>query len=195
MQSRHVTHLLTRYVHGQLRPAQRARVVNHVRMCSRCRAALVREERMAADLRREMPLFGQPRPGQLAHVWAGVWQQVSEPPRRSTIDRSSWLPGISMVLAMILLVAVALPLLTNNDSRVEAAPQQPRPNVFAATASPTPGVTDEAREVASEQANNAASVDDSVPQATVAYVFNVGASPAPMPQATVSPDAPLGAQP
>ncbi|MCD4686283.1 MAG: zf-HC2 domain-containing protein, partial [Anaerolineae bacterium] len=45
MFNRHVTHLLTRYVNGTLRASLKARVVNHVRVCDSCRAALAREER------------------------------------------------------------------------------------------------------------------------------------------------------
>jgi anti-sigma factor RsiW len=184
MQTRHVTHLLTRYVHGQLRPSQRARVINHVRTCPACRVALAREERVAADLRREMPAFGQARPGQLAQVWLDVWGEIGathSPPPHTT--RSTWLPGLSVVLAMLLLLAVALPLLVQSGLRAEAAPMQPRPNLAFSTASPTPGVTDEVQP---------ANVRRVVPHATVAYAIQVGASPAPMPEATVSPEAALG---
>jgi anti-sigma factor RsiW len=173
MQTRHVTHLLTRYVHGQLRPSQRARVINHVRTCPACRMVLAREERVAADLRR-----------QLAQVWLNVWDEIGpthNPPPRPT--HSTWLPGLSVVLATLLLLAVALPLLAQSGLRAEAAPMQPRPNLAYSTASPTPGVTDEVQHT---------NVRRVMPQATVAYAIQVGASPAPMPEATVSPEAALG---
>jgi hypothetical protein len=176
---RHVTHLLTRYVHGQLRPAQRARVLNHVRVCGTCRAALAREERLAADLRREMPAFGQPTAAQLAGVWAGVWEQVGAP-RQPRTNGLTWLPGLSMMLALALALALALPVLAGRDIRAEAAPMQPRP---ADLASPTPGatLTDEAR-----PADRAVIL----PRATIALAVEMGASPVPMPAATVSPVAP-----
>jgi anti-sigma factor RsiW len=185
MANQHVTHLLTRYVHGQLRPAGRARVVNHVRQCAACRAALAREEWIASDLRREMPVMGAAaHAGQLSQVWAGVWSEVSAS-RPRTIGKV-WLPGLSAVLALVMLLAVALPLLAASGIRAEAAPHQPRP---ISTASPTPGAieTDEAWLSAAVPG-----ADRIQPQATIAFVSNVGATPAPVPEATVSPEARIG---
>lgn len=170
---------MTRYVHGQLRPSQRARVVNHVRTCENCRGVLAREERLAADLRREMPAFGHPCPAQMAAVQARVWQDVSAT-RRTGGPGMTWLPGLSMALVILLVAAIALPLIMHSEIRAEAAPLQPRPNTFS-TASPTPGITDE----------SPLGADPGVyPQATVAYVSYTGASPVPVPQTTVSPVAP-----
>jgi anti-sigma factor RsiW len=179
MRSRHVTHLITRYVHGQLRPIQRARVTNHVRMCVNCRVALAREENLAADLRHEMPLIGQASAGQLAQVWAGVWQEIGTPRPRSRLHGTTWLPGLGAMLAVLLLVIVAVPLLIHGGLRAEAAPLQPRPEIMVATASPTVGVTDEAISLRSSP--------------TVAYmVWNAAASPVPVPGATTSPEARIG---
>jgi hypothetical protein len=187
---RHVSHLLTRYVHDQLSPAQRARVINHVRTCPDCRAVLAREERLATDLRREMPHFGQPRPAQLAHVWAGVYQDMNTPHHRSRPRNgggSAWLSGLGVAMAMLLMLMVALPLVAQSEVRAEAAPRQALP---VSTASPTAGITDEAPTQRSVTfADNA----PALPRATVALVVRVGASPVPMPQATVSPDARTGA--
>lgn len=181
MRSRHVTHLLTRYVHGQLRPAQRSRVSNHVRMCVNCRVALAREENLAADLRREMPLIGQASAGQLSHVWAGVWQEVNSTRPRSRWNGSSLLPGLGAMIAVLLLVMVVVPLLVQSGVRAEAAPLQPRPQLTVATASPTVGVTDEAKGQRTQ------------PDVTVAYRFvNMEATPAPVPGATTSPEAYVG---
>ncbi|RPJ02672.1 MAG: zf-HC2 domain-containing protein [Chloroflexi bacterium] len=182
MRYQHVTHLITRYIHGQLRPAQRARVVNHVRTCAACRSALAREEWIASDLRRELPSVGAggTRGGQLAQVWAGVWQDVSGPRARARV--AAWMPGLAALIAMVLLVSIALPLLTESGDRAEAAPHQPRP---ISTASPTP---------AASETHEADHVSPAVnlPRATVAYAGGVGATPAPMPEATVSPEARMG---
>ncbi len=177
MFERHVTHLLTRYVNGTLRPKQRARVVNHVRTCDACRAALAREERLARDLRRELPHVGTPRPGQLAAVWAGVMREINAP-RERRVDRSTVVSGLSLMIALALAVVLALPLMADDGVRVEAAPQQARP---VSTASPTPGVTEtgEARAAAPLVAQ---------PQATIAFVSAAGMTPAPVPQVTVSPE-------
>jgi hypothetical protein len=188
MHSRHVTHLVIRYVHGQLRPAQRAQVINHVRGCPDCRARLAREERVAADLRREMPLIGQACGVQLAHVWAGVWHEIGSPRPRSRPGGTFWLPGLSAALAVLLLAALALPLLAQSGLRAEAAPFQARP---INTGSPTPGVTGEA--TADRHAAALAGAGMPQPQATIAYAMEVGASPVPVPVSTASPAALSGA--
>ncbi len=184
MHNRHVTHLLTHYVNGQLSPGQRAHVVNHVRRCAACRAALAREDRLAADLRREVPAIGQASASQVASLWANVWQDFSAPAHPARAFSSMWLPGLSLVLATMLVLTVALPLLAENGVRAEAAPVQARP---VSTASPTPGSaeTGEAR-----QANIVFAANSLVePQATVAYAPYAGATPAPVPALTVSPEA------
>ncbi len=187
MRNQHIAHLITRYIHGQLRPSQRARVVNHVRTCAACRAALAREEWIASDLRREMPGIGTAaRSAQFAQVWAGVWKEVSGPRVRARV--TAWLPGVGAVVALVLILAVIVPLLAESGLRAEAAPQQPRP---ISTASPTPGMieTSEARAAAGSSA-----VARLLPAATVAFVSSVGATPAPVPQATVSPEARVGSR-
>jgi anti-sigma factor RsiW len=187
MRNQHITHLITRYVHGQLRPSQRARVINHVRMCAACRAALAREELIASDLRREMPGIGTTaRSAQFAQVWAGVWQEVGG--RRGRFTASAWLPGLGAVIALVLILAMVAPLVSASGLRDEAALQQPRP---VSTASPTPGMieTSEAR-----AAGSSSGASWQVPAVTVAFVSGVGATPAPVPQATVSPEVRLGTQ-
>ncbi len=181
MSDRHVTHLLTRYVHGQLGPGLQARVVNHVATCNRCRTALAREEQIARDLWRELPVIGRETPDPVGAIWSGVWQEITRPRRRTRWLASVLLPGVSIALAIVLAVAAVLPLLAEDGLRAEAAPLQPRP---ISTASPTPGVTttDEALKLA--RGNGLL-----LPQATVAMALQVGASPVPMPVVTVSPEA------
>jgi len=183
MSNHHVTHLVTRYVHGQLRAVQRARVINHVRSCPDCRLALAREERLANDLRREMPRLGEPSARQLADVWTGVWEEFSAPRHRPRSAPLMWVPGL---LAMMLVLAIALPLLIQSSARVQAAPSQAHP---VNTASPTPGLleTDEASVSGPNAGQNGFDLPE--PQATVAQAIVVGATPAPVPAATVSPDA------
>lgn len=194
---RHVTHLIPRYVHGQLRMAQRAQVINHVRTCADCRAALARDERLVNDLRREMPAIGAMSAGQLTRVWAGVWGEVGAP-RRSSLryPGSNWLPGLSAMLAMLLLVVLALPVIAHAGEAVQAAvPHQALPST---PISPTPEGTDDTTLVENRAANSRASD----PHTTIAYVINAGAniasanmagtriagaSPAPMPGVTASP--------
>lgn len=184
MANRHVTHLIDRYVQGQLGPAQRAQVIEHVRICARCSAALAREERVAADLRREMPRLGQPDRGQMDRIWAGVWQEVQAP--RPPAHRAVGWPGLSMALVALLVIALALPLLAQDGMRAEAAPFDTEANLVRSTASPTPGGTTVARSSTPER--NAAPAGT---RTTVALAApTVGASPVPMPVSTVIPDAP-----
>lgn len=201
MRSRHVTHLIPRYVHGQLRLAKRAQVINHVRTCAECRAALAREERLVADLRREMPAIGTIRAGQLTHVWAGVWGEIGAP-SRPRYSGANWLPGLSAMLVTLLLVALALPMLAHAGAAAHAgeavqasAPHQALPHTLAPV-SATPEGTDDifaAAPVEIRTVNARATVERTtveratVERATVAYIINVGASPAPMPGVTASP--------
>lgn len=185
MFNRHVTSLIARYIDGQLRPAQRAQVVNHVRVCAACRAALAREEQIAADLRREMPRLGQPDAARIDRVWSDVWHDIEAAPRPTRARRSTHLPGLSMALAMLVMLALALPLLAQSGMRAEAAPFEPGSNLVRSTASPTPGGTDEAR--TDTPASRAARAN---PLATVALAPAVGASPVPMPISTAWPEAP-----
>jgi hypothetical protein len=179
---RHATHLFTRYVHDQLRPALRAQVINHVRVCPSCRAGLAREEELAADLRREMPLIGRASPAQLTRVWAGVWQEVNLP--RSGGSRR--LPGLSLALAVLLVIVMALPLMTQGEVRAGTDLKQPRPYTLA-TASPTPGITDDA----SLQISMSAGAAWELHPATVAFAVQAAdASPVPVPRSAVSPAAP-----
>jgi len=187
MRRRHVTHLLVRYAHGQLRPAQRAEVVNHVRTCDACRAALAREERLVKDLRREMPAFGQPSTRQLAQVWAGVWGDLAAPRRGTGGAGTTWLPGLSFAVAVLLAVLVVLPLAASGGIRAEAAPLQPRPADLTGPASPTLVVTGDAP---TQDVSFSARGDlPATPAATVALVSRAGASPVPVPGVTTSPEA------
>lgn len=190
MFNRHVTHLLTRYVNGTLRPRQNARVINHVRSCDACRMALAREERVARDIQRELPQAGSPRNGQLAGVWADVLREI-DPSKRRRLNASTLFSGVTVLVVVGMVIAMALPLLVESGIRVEAAPQQARPN---STASPTPGITetDEAA-MAVTGSKSSLSGDHPLPQATIAFVSEFsGATPAPIPQLTVSPEAVQG---
>ena len=177
MQDRHVTHLINRYISGQLSPTKRARVVNHVRTCAKCRAALARQERVTGDLRREAPALGYVPTSQLSDIWAGVWQDVGAQRWRDRLPISAWLPGVTVAVVMLIVLAVAVPLLGDSDLRVEAAPLSNRP---ISTASPTPGL------VETEEADGAAALI--LPQATVALVSGSAVTPAPVPGVIVSPE-------
>jgi hypothetical protein len=189
MYNRHVTHLINRYVGGQLNLSLCARVVNHVRVCDSCRAALTRQERVASDLGRCLPALGRTQPGQLADTFAGVMQDVQAQRWQDRLPLQTWLPGVTVAVVMLLVIALALPLIGDSGERVEAAQLRNRP---VSTASPTPGLieTDEAR--VSPLDETGPDVHLVQPQATVALVSSLGgdagATPAPVPGLIVSPE-------
>jgi anti-sigma factor RsiW len=189
MHNRHVTHLINRYVGGQLNPSQCARVVNHVRVCDSCRAALARQERVASDLGRDLPALGYPPSGQLADAFAGVMQDVQAQRWQDRLPLHTWLPGVTVAVVMLLVIAVALPMVGSAGERVEAAQLRNRP---VSTASPTPGLieTDEARVSPVDETGPDAHLIR--PRATVALVSrfggDAGATPAPVPGLIVSPE-------
>jgi len=153
--------------------------------------ALAREERVAKDIQRELPHAGTPRSGQLAGVWADVMREI-DPAKRRRLDASAVFSGITLLAVVGMVIAMALPLLAENGIRVEAAPQQARPNNVASV---TPGITE--TDEAAMSVRSGESGEDVLPQATIALVsdFNAasaGATPAPIPQLTVSPEAVQG---
>ncbi|MBN1563480.1 MAG: zf-HC2 domain-containing protein, partial [Anaerolineae bacterium] len=189
MQHHHITHLISRYLEGRLSPAQRAQVVNHVRVCDSCRAELARQERAALDLAREFPTLGyvspyQTQSGQLATVFAGVMQDVRAQRWQDRLPLQLWLPGVTFAAVMLLVIAVVLPVIGSASVRVEAAPLQ---NLPVSTASPTRGV------IETNEAHLAPDTGEIEPQATVAFVNSAvnnavnnavgeaGATPAPVP--------------
>ena len=190
MHNRHITHLINRYIEGRLDQTQRARVVNHVRGCETCRAALARQERIASDLGRELPAVGYAQwhrqSGQTAGVFADVMQDVQAQRWQDRLPLHTWLPGVTVAAVMLLVIAVGLPLLGDAGVRVEAAPLQTLQNLPVSTSSPTPGLieTDEARFSPDNGLIN--------PQATVALVSGLssasGATPAPVPGMVASPE-------
>lgn len=182
MRDRHVTHLLTRYVHGQLRPEQRAQVVNHVRQCARCRTALAREERIARDLRDELRTIGPGRPS--ARTWSAVWGEISRPRHGLRALVEMWVPALTLALALAVTLAIALPVFAGERLTTQTGVQQPLP---VSMASPTPGATDTSEALIGD--------GDGLPgsPATASPVSLVGASPVPMPAVTVSPEAARGA--
>jgi hypothetical protein len=117
MYNRHITHLVNHYINGQLSLSLRARVVNHVRECDTCRAALARQERIVSELGRDLPAMGYTQSGQLASVFAGVMSGIQSERWQDRLPLHTWLPGVTVALVMLLVVAVMLPLLGDPTGR------------------------------------------------------------------------------
>ena len=130
MLRKHVNHLLTAYVHGQLSRREQDRVTVHVRLCADCRDALRREEQLARDVTRHMPRVGQPRRGQLARLWPAIWREFRTPP-----GLRYW-PSYGLVLALMVLCAFVLSSLFTGQTHAIAAPFQAVPAEVRATVTP-----------------------------------------------------------
>jgi hypothetical protein len=164
----HVDHLLTAYVHRQLPRAQRDRVALHVRMCAECHDALEREQQMAYDIARTLPLIGRPRRGQLARLWPTIWMEFRTPNSRTR----KWLPSYSVAVVMLIACAFAISALFTGPTQAIAAPFQAAPTEILAT--PTLSHTEEAATPANKpQASETASVL-SLPLASPAPLAGTG---------------------
>lgn len=135
---RHVTHLLTAYIHHELPPHLRSRVEKHVRSCDDCYAALGRERELARLLETRMPTFGAPRPEQLARLLPGILAQTSGSTADLPPGRPRALPGLGLALVVILLLVA--PVLAGPHAAAQVAPNQPAPYMLQPTA--TPDITD-----------------------------------------------------
>jgi anti-sigma factor RsiW len=121
----HVQHLLIAYVHGQLSSARRRQVAQHVQVCPACRAALVREERLARDIERCMPAIGAPRRGQLARLWPSIQAQITRGGRKP--EPAMRLPSFGS-LALLLVICCTFLLsafVRGPGAQVAAAPLLP----------------------------------------------------------------------
>jgi anti-sigma factor RsiW len=133
--NRHVTHLLSAYVHGELAPHLRLRVTRHLDSCDSCYAALCRERDLTRTLADQLPAFGAPQPDQLARLLPDILAETV--PQTPPSPRLSGM-AVAMVLSLVLVIMV--PALMMPRVSVVAAPDQPAPYMIAATA--TRSVTD-----------------------------------------------------
>lgn len=139
---------LVAYAHGQLAPAARRRVERHVRACGDCRAALADEQRLAGELRREMPRIGQPSPGQmqaLRALWPSIRAQIassapmsaSEPGRDvMSAPRLNLNPLGGAALVGALMCAFLLSMMMYTPASAVGAPLPPVPADIQATPAP-----------------------------------------------------------
>ena len=146
----HVKHLLLAYLHGELSPAERDRVAQHIRHCEACRQALAEEERLAAELRTRLPILAAPQPGQLARLWTGIAARIAPQEASRRVSRRGPATALSsafgMALTFGLIFAIALPLLLGGDMPSGVA-TQPRPDTvnvasFSLTGTAVPGTSD-----------------------------------------------------
>lgn len=134
---------LVAYAHGQLRPAARRRVDRHLRTCPACRVALAEEQRLVAELRREMPRIGQPSPGQVQALRA-LWPSIRAQIAASGPDgaRTAWLklnPLSGAALISALMCVFLLSMMMYTPASAVGVPLPPVPADIQAT--PTPFTT------------------------------------------------------
>jgi anti-sigma factor RsiW len=126
-----VRHLLNAYVNGQLKAAQRLRVLHHIARCDACHAALQRESAVTRQLQRQLPALGRPSTAQLARIWQGVKAHTRQvPPRRTDLRPASALITLTLVLACSAFI------FRGGAVAAVAAPFQPIPAEVRATATP-----------------------------------------------------------
>jgi anti-sigma factor RsiW len=131
MMRRHVTHLLTAYVHQQLSPRQRDRVHRHIDGCPSCRAALTREQFIARDLKQYMPMVGRPERGQLRRLWPRIRTELLSVPPAMKL-----LPSFSVLAMMMLVFTMGISALFGGPAHAIAAPNQHVPADIKATNTP-----------------------------------------------------------
>jgi anti-sigma factor RsiW len=145
---------MTAYVHGELSPRSRRRVVRYIDECPDCYAEYQRQRRLMRELAADMPVFGEPSARQLDRIWAGVQAEVNRLQPRAWQSRPGYgLAGMAMLLLLV------LPLTLGNGNVLPALATQPAPTerLVRTTASPpsqvavvgysqsfNPGVTDAA---------------------------------------------------
>jgi anti-sigma factor RsiW len=93
---------LAKYQVGLLGPAEATRLERHLEGCPACRRELAALAN-TVDLLRPMPLHDAPRA-----TWPGVQARLR--PRRSASRVRRWVPALSAVMLLLLVVAVLLPL-------------------------------------------------------------------------------------
>ena len=135
--SRHVTHLLTAYVHAELPAHQRRRVTRHVQTCDACYAALRREEELTRRLAADLPGFGAPDEARLRQLWPGIMAEVA-PDRR----RSYRKPAFALVLVTSFVLAMVIPAAVMPRAFADRTLDQPSP--ITADVTPAHSPTDSA---------------------------------------------------
>lgn len=131
MRERHIDHLLTAYVHGQLSKRQRDRVHRHLDGCMACRAALSREQFIKRDLQAGFALIGRPEPGQIRRLWPRIRAELRAAP---PIVRLA--PSFSALAIMVLVCAIGISSLFGTSSHASAAPEPFVPADIRATDTP-----------------------------------------------------------
>ncbi len=104
--NRHVTHLLSAYAEGQLRPRRAARVYRHVSRCPACREKLARHERLAADLRLTLGQSAGPDAAQVEAWWRVIQGKQARP--LSGPVAAAVLPVLLSLLLLVLPVTLGL---------------------------------------------------------------------------------------
>lgn len=106
----HITDKLVAYIHDELPPGERTRVVAHLETCEMCRAALVEEEALAAQLAAQLPPLTHPRPGQLMNLWPAIAARLGESklPRTNLAHKSIFGMALTASLLCMLLVPLLL---------------------------------------------------------------------------------------
>lgn len=128
---KHVSHLLVRYVHGQLVPRQRQHVTAHLARCEACRAAYAVHQATATDLATFMPRIGLARRGQLTRLFPTIWRRFQS----DTLPSIGWLTSYGVGAVLIIAAVLGFSVLASTPAQAESIPfQQVAPTRIIATA-------------------------------------------------------------
>ncbi|MCB9436190.1 MAG: hypothetical protein H6673_04250 [Anaerolineales bacterium] len=166
---------LIAYLEGTLAPDQRVKVTRHLAQSATWQREYQAVRQTQAELRREMPLFGEPAPDRLKALLPSILEQATRPKRRPLLTTN--FQSMILVGSMAVLL-VLLPFFLHN-SAVDAAGAWPH-NVPLQTS--TAVVQDSTLEAESVLlvANETTERDE-----LTSILWS--ASPAPMPGATLEP--------
>ena len=125
-------HDLVAYIHHELSPARRQRVAKHLDTCNTCYALYLQHQRLARQMKQDVPLIGQGHRPAFERIWAGIQQEVP----RSAFKTYSTRYSLAAVVVMLMLI---VPMTMGNGNIPAASPAtQPAPLV----AQMTPSVTE-----------------------------------------------------
>lgn len=122
------------FLAGELNPKARRAIARHLDQCPAC--ARIRDEQRAAAirLRQDLPAFGRPSSGTLAHLWQNIDAELNQP---EIAPRQHISPSYALIsLAIVLLLLVPVLTIRQPGTIPLSVPSQPAPETALVVATP-----------------------------------------------------------
>lgn len=119
------------FIHGELDLKARRRVAQHLDECPLCYKEHLQKRELADKLAARVPLLGKSKPPQLQKIWNAVQRDLQPRPKQHQVPSARY--GVA---ALILVVAMLLPLTLGNSNIALSAPTHPIPST-AGTRTPS----------------------------------------------------------